>query len=140
MNFRSKLRNDAAGFQLAPMIDVVFLLLCFFVTSQIFAQWEMEIDIKLPTASTGKVPQRLPGEIILNLDSEGRVVVNNRHLEAGDLDSLLSRLVRLFPGQPVVLRADRATAYEHVVRVLDACRRADIWNISFATAVPSDSP
>ena len=49
------------------MLDVVFLLLCFFITSQIFAQWETEIDITLPTAETGAVPQRLPGEIIINV-------------------------------------------------------------------------
>lgn len=139
MNFRAKLRIDPLGFQLAPMIDVVFLLLCFFVTTQIFAQWETEIGITLPTAQSGKIPRRLPGEVILNVNSQGVVIVNNRHLSAEDLDALLTRLVSMFPGQPVVLRADRTTAYEHVVRVLDACRRADIWNISFATSVP-ESP
>jgi biopolymer transport protein ExbD len=136
MNFRSKLRNDPLGFQLAPMIDVVFLLLCFFVTAQIFAQWETEIGITLPTSQSGKTPRRLPGEVILNVNSQGAVIVNNRRLSAEDLDALLTRLVQMFPGQPVVLRADQTTAYEHVIRVLDACRKADIWNISFATAVP----
>jgi biopolymer transport protein ExbD len=136
MNFRSKLRTDPLGFQLAPMIDVVFLLLCFFVTTQIFAQWETEIDITLPTADSGETPRRLPGEVILNVDSQGAVIVNNRRLTPEDLNALLARLVSLFPGQPVVLRADRTTDYEHVIRVLDACRKADIWNISFATAPP----
>lgn len=139
MNFRSKLRTDPVGFQLAPMIDVVFLLLCFFVTTQIFAQWETEIDITLPTAKSGETPRRLPGEVILNIDPQGIVIVNNRRLSPQDLDALLTRLVGMFPGQPVVLRADRVTDYEHVIRVLDACRKADIWNISFATS-PPESP
>ena len=117
MNFRKKSPWTAnPGVPLTPMIDVVFLLLCFFVTSQIFAQWETEIDVALPTAATGGAPQRLPGEVIVNV--------------------LLDRLVELFPGQPVLLRADKATAYEHVVRVLDTCRQADVWNISFATLAP----
>jgi len=133
MNFRSKLRNDPPGFQLAPMIDIVFLLLCFFVTSQIFAQWETEIGIQLPTAESAKLPQRLPGEIILNITPEGRVIVNNRTLDAEALDAILARMAQLFPGHPVVIRADRVTAYEHVIRVLDSCRRSGIWNISFAT-------
>lgn len=136
MNFRSRLRAESPGFQLAPMIDVVFLLLCFFVTSQIFSQWEAEIGITLPTAETGRMPRRLPGEIVLNLDARGEVTVHNRRLDAGALDALLARLAEMFPGQQVVLRADRATAYEHVVRVLDACRRADIGHIAFATASP----
>ncbi len=126
------------SFQLAPMIDVVFLLLCFFVTSQLFAQWEAEIDITLPTARTGQTPQRLPGEIILNILRDGSVVVNGRTLQDEELGDMLKRLAELFPGQPVVIRADRQTAYEHVVNVLDRCREADIWNISFATLLPEE--
>jgi biopolymer transport protein ExbD len=123
---------------MTPMIDVVFLLLCFFVTSQLFAQWETEIDITLPTARTGQLPQRLPGEIIINLYEDGSVVVNRRPLERSELGVMLKRLATLFPGQPVLLRADRATDYEYVIQVLDLCRQADIWNISFATGVPDE--
>lgn len=136
MNFRSRAKPEPMGFQMTPMIDVVFLLLCFFVTSQIFAQWEAEIDITLPTARTGEVPQRLPGEIIINIRSNGEVVVNSRVLDGDALSAMLKRLAELFPGQPVLIRADRAVAYEHVIAVLDRCRAADIWNISFATGIP----
>lgn len=135
MNFRGKYKPDPIGFQLAPMIDIVFLLLCFFVTSQIYTQWEAEIDVKLPTATTAEVQQRLPGEIILNVMKDGATVVNGRTLHERDLEALLRRLVTLFPGQPVLIRADRQTAYEHVIRVLDLCRQADIWNISFAAGI-----
>ncbi len=137
MNFQKKKIFPAnPGVPLTPMIDVVFLLLCFFVTSQIFAQWETEIDIALPTAATGDMPQRLPGEVIVNVRTDGTAVVNGQVLDDAQLRSMLDRLVKLFPGQPVLLRADKATPYEHVVRVLDTCRQADIWNISFATLAP----
>ena len=137
MNFQKKTLVPAnPGVPLTPMIDVVFLLLCFFVTSQIFAQWETEIDIALPTAATGDMPQRLPGEVIINVLADGTAVVNGQALDDSQLRSMMDRLVQLFPGQPVLLRADKTTAYEHVVRVLDTCRQADIWNISFATLAP----
>lgn len=137
MNFRKKLPAPGnLGVPLTPMIDVVFLLLCFFVTSQIFAQWETEIDIALPTAATGDMPQRLPGEVIINVLADGTAVVNGQTLDDTALRAMMDRLVQLFPGQPVLLRADKSTAYEHVVRVLDTCRQADIWNISFATLAP----
>ncbi len=123
---------------MTPMLDVVFLLLCFFVTSQIFSQWETEIDITLPTARTGQVPQRLPGEIIVNILENGVAVVNGQSLESDALGGMLQKLAELFPGQPVILRADKGTDYEHVVHVLDLCRQADIWNISFATSVPEE--
>lgn len=136
MNFRRTLQQESAGFQLAPMIDVVFLLLCFFVSSQIFAQWEAEIDITLPTAKTAQTPQRLPGEIIVNVLASGETIVNGRTLPPDELGQMLLRLAEHFPGQPVLLRADKTTQYENVIRVLDLCRQADIWNISFATSVP----
>lgn len=136
MNFRPKFKPDAMGFQMTPMIDVTFLLLSFFLMTSVYAVWEKEIDISLPTAQTATTPQRLPGEIIINIVKDGGVVVNGRPLDDAALSSLLMRLASLFPGQPVLLRADKTTAYEHVVHVLDLCRKADIWNISFATGLP----
>ena len=105
------------------------------IQSQIFSQWETEIDVKLPTAQTGNVQERLPGEIIVNILVDGTLVVNRQVLDDNGLATLLDRIVKPFPGQPVLIRADRGTAYEHVIKVLDLCRQADIWNISFATGV-----
>ncbi len=133
MKFRNRSGGQEPGFQIAPMIDVIFLLLCFFVASQVFSQWETEIGIKLPTAETGETPERLPGEIIINIREDGTKVVNSQVLESEDLKSLLERIVGLFPGQPVLIRADKRTDYEHVVAVLDLCRKVDLWNIAFAT-------
>ncbi|MCE9615200.1 MAG: biopolymer transporter ExbD [Lentisphaerae bacterium] len=134
MKFRKRQGAGELSFQIAPMIDVVFLLLCFFVTSQVFSQWESEIDIKLPTAESGQTPQRLPGEIIINVRADGTKVVNSQVLDLPQLQALLNRLVGLFPGQPILIRADKTTAYEHIIGVLDMCRQADLWNISFATS------
>jgi len=133
MNFRAKLRNDTLGFQIAPMIDVVFLLLCFFVTTQIFSQWETEVDITLPTSSTGSMEARLPGEIIVNIRADGTFVINQQEFDADGLAGILAQIVEMFPGQPVLVRADQTTQYKHIMKVMDVCRSVDIWNISFAT-------
>ncbi len=138
MNFRKRKKTAGASFQLAPMIDIMFLLLCFFIAAQIYAQWETEIDIQLPTAVTGDIPDRLPSEIIINIRQDGETVVNRRVLDGDALSDLLRRIVSLYPGQPVLIRADLATPYEHIIRTLDKCRQVDIWNISFATAVEGD--
>ena len=136
MNFRKKSGTRLPEVQFTSLIDVVFLLLCFFITTSVFSQWEYEVDIVLPTAQSGKMPDRLPGEVIINLTREGRIVLNQQQLTPPQLRDRLIRLARFFPGQPVVLRADRQTAYESVVGVIDLCRQADIWNISFATLAP----
>ena len=137
MNFRGRYKPEQIGFQVVPMIDILFLLLCFFVTSQIYTQWETEINVTVPTSQSDDVPARLPGEIIINILTDGKVVVNRQTLDDAQLSSVLGRIVTLFPGQAVLIRADRLTAYDHVIRVLDLCRQSDIWNISFATLPPA---
>jgi biopolymer transport protein ExbD len=135
MNF-AQTRPPALQFQLAPMIDVVFLLLCFFITSTLFAQWETEIGITLPTAQSGEMPRRQQGEIILNVFADGSVVVNRRTLPAGELGEFLLRVADLFPGHAVVIRSDEDTPFRHLMAVMDLCRQADIYAISFATGIP----
>ena len=133
MNFRKKSRPGARGLEMTALMDVIFLLLCFFVTTSVFSQWESEIAITLPTAKSATVPGRMPGEIILNVSAGGMVSVNGQVLSLEELTKRLSRLARLYPGQPVVIRADKATSYESLVAVIDACRSADVWNFSLAT-------
>jgi biopolymer transport protein ExbD len=133
MNFRRK-SPELPAFQFTAMIDVVFLLLCFFITTSVFSQWEMEVDVVLPTAQSAKMPDRLPGEVIINLSRDGRISVNQQTLTREDLADRLRRLAQFFPGQSIVIRADKQTSYEQLVGIIDLCRLSDIWNISFATA------
>jgi biopolymer transport protein ExbD len=134
MNFRKKSRGVLPSFQMTSMMDIIFLMLFFFITTSVFSQWEYEIDISLPSAQSGKVPDRLPGEIIINIAKDGRVSVNQQDLTLEALKARLDRLARYFPGQPVVLRADKETRYESLIKVVDTCRKADIWNFSMATS------
>jgi biopolymer transport protein ExbD len=140
MNFRKRMAAELPQFQFTSMIDVVFLLLCFFITTAVFSQWEYEVDIVLPTAASGKLPDRLPGEVIVNVNRAGAITVNSNVLTPDDLINRLARLAQLFPGQPIIIRADRETDYQHVMTVVDACRQADIWNISFATGDADAKP
>ena len=113
MNFRRQQPRTAAAVQMSSLMDVIFLLLCFFVTTSVFSQWETEISISLPTAKSSTVPGRMPGEIILNLDKDGAVSVNGQPLTLAEVTERLARIAKLYPGQPVVIRADKATAYDN---------------------------
>ena len=138
MNFRRNSRSRAASVQMASLMDVIFLLLCFFVTSSVFSQWETEISIALPTAKSSTVPGRMPGEIILNVAADGNVTVNGQKLSLAEVTERLARIAKLYPGQPVVIRADKTTKYEALVSVIDACRTADVWNFLLATKDEED--
>ena len=119
--------------QMAPLIDIVFLTLIFFMTLSIFAQMESELNISVPKAKEAKETLRSPGEIIINVNKDGDVVVNQRQLNYEQLKNMLLKISTLFPNQPVIIRADEQTYHKFVIKVLDACASADIWNISFST-------
>ena len=133
MNFRRNSRSHAPAVQMSSLKDVIFLLLCFFVTSSVFSQWETEVAIALPTAKSATVPGRMPGEIILNLSKVGDVSVNGNKLSLGEVTERLTRIAKLYPGQPVVIRADKDASYDKLMGLIDACRAADVWNFSLAT-------
>jgi len=140
MNFRKKRKGGPTALQMTALMDVVFLLLCFFVTSSVFSQWETEVSIALPTAKSATVPGRMPGEIILNLSANGQLTVNGQILTNAEVTERLTRIAKLYPGQPVVIRADRTTPYESLMGVIDACRAADVWNFSLATKDEEGEP
>ena len=119
--------------QLIPLVDILFYTLIFFMTVSVMQQMETELSINVPKAKESADSTRSPGEIIINVDRAGGVVVNQRALSDGELREMLQRISSLYPNQPVIIRADKKTFHESVVRVLDACAAANIWNISFAT-------
>ena len=136
---RDRRRAKAPALALTSMLDVIFLLLCVFVTASVFSQWESEISISLPAASTSETPSRLPGEVILNVARDGSVTVNARKLTLNDLGERLRKVADFYPGQPVVIRADRETSYDSLVKVIDTCRNAGVWNFSLATVEEKES-
>ncbi len=133
MKFKKRIQAKAPSLALTSMLDVIFLLLCFFVTVSVFSQWESEISIKLPNAKTAETPERLPGEIIVNLSKDGKITVNSAALSLADLGARLAKVAKFYPGQPVIIRADKEVRYESLVGLIDTCRTAGIWNFSLAT-------
>lgn len=139
MKFAPKNRSKPASFALTSMLDVIFLLLCFFVTASVFSQWESEISIQLPNATTADEPSRLPGEIIVNIREDGSIRVNGFDLPLFELGQRLEKIARFYPGQSVIIRGDRAASYESIVKVVDTCRSAGVWNFSLSTSNQEDA-
>ena len=136
MNFRKQAVPEAPGFQIAPMVDIVFLLLIFFLVTWNFARYETELDVKVPTAKEGKESRRSVGEVIINVKNDGSIVINRKIVSAEELGGTLRKISELYPDQAVVLRGDQSADYRHIVAVLDICRAANIWNVAFATGRP----
>jgi len=134
MNFRSRTAPQHPGIQLAPLVDVLLLLLIFFLLTWNAARNENELDVKVPKASAAQEKSAPIGDVIVNVKADGSVVVNRRSLSGSDLTTLLTGLVALNPYQPAVIRGDEAGAYKNIVNVLNVCSLAGVTNVAFATA------
>lgn len=134
MNFRLRAQPQPLGFQIAPLVDILLVLLLYFILTWNFSLTEKQLDISVPTAKEGRDAPRAIGQMIINVDAQGRIIVNRRVLEDEELKTMLTRLAADFPDQAVVLRGDQNAGYRHIVRVLDICRAANIWNVAFATS------
>jgi biopolymer transport protein ExbD len=134
MNLRSRAVPQHPGIQLAPLVDVLLLLLIFFLMTWNAARNENELDVKVPKASAAKEKMAPIGDVIVNVKADGNVVVNRRTLTAAELTDLLKGLVQLNADQAVVIRGDEAGAYKNVVNVLNICSESGVTNVAFATA------
>lgn len=132
-HFQDELEEDVRLY-LVPLIDILFLLLIFYVSVGQTHQNESQIGMRIPTAKSGEAPQRTIGDVVINVRADGQIVVNAQSLGLGDLETKLEKLAELFPGQSVIIRSDGSASWEAVCAVLDACAGADIWNIKFAVA------
>src|SRR5262252_5344291 len=111
MNFRSRVALQHPGIQLAPLVDVLMLLLIFFLLTWSAARNENELDVKVPKASAAKEKLAPPGDVVVNVKTDGSVIVNRRTMTASELGKLLQDLVKLYPEQAVVIRGDEVGAY-----------------------------
>ena len=134
MNLRSRAPLHHPGIQLAPLVDVLLLLLIFFLLTRNAARTENELDVKVPKASAAKEKSAPIGDVVVNVKADGNVVVNRRTLSGPELTELLKSLVQLNPEQAVVIRGDEAGAYKSIIGVLNICTDAGITNVAFATA------
>lgn len=138
MKFQSR-QPEAASMQLAPMIDIVFLLLIFFIVTWQFTRSETELSVSVPTAQEGAEPERQQGEIIINILGDGSIKVEGIMVDLPQLLEKLSSIARQYENQPVRIRGDGGVQYQRIVEVIDTCQKAGIWNISFATQRPTPS-
>lgn len=119
---RSKDLDSGVTIEMTPMIDMVFLLLIFFLVATTFHQAEREMQIALPEASSAGPISATLREIIVNVDAEGQIIVSGGVLEPEDLRAMIAEAVEANPDQKVTVRGDRQTPYANVVRVLDICK------------------
>jgi len=139
VNLRPQRREDPEV-NLTPLIDVVFLLLIFFMVSTTF-QREAQLQVQLPEASNAPVEQ--PDEVLeITIDAEGRYFINEQQVVNASPQAL-RRAIRQTLGEgrkdmPVVIRADGRTPHQAVVTAMDVAARLGLLHVSLATVMPEE--
>lgn len=138
MNFGGG-RQEELELNITPLIDIVFLLLIFFMVSTTF-QKESQLRIQLPEAGQqAGAEAREPVEVVIS--AEGQYAVGGRELGDNDMETLIDALESRSDGdedQPLVLRADARAPHQAVVRAMDAAGRLGLHNLSIATSRPGE--
>jgi len=130
---RTKRDNDL-DINITPLIDVVFLLLIFFMVSTTF-QRESEITIELPESS-GDIAESDKKVIEISIDNQGRYFINQRRIKDTDIKTLKNAIsiIRADVKEPkLIISADKMTPHQSVVRAMDAARQLGLVHLTFAT-------
>lgn len=122
----SRSDQSSPAVELTPIVDMVFLLLIFFLVATTFHQEEREMQVALPVANNAGPISAALRELVINVGEDGTIVVSGKAMEPEALETLITDLVGNNPQQKVTVRGDRATAYANVVRVLDICKGAGV--------------
>ncbi len=136
MKLKRRAEPLVMGFQIAPMVDVLLVLLCFFILTWNFARKEMELSVKVPTAEHGGEPSLDVNQTVLNVNADGSMVMNTKPITFEELGDRMATLSKINPNYAIILRGDENVPYKYVARVLGVCNGAGIWNV----ALPVNQP
>lgn len=138
MKFQPK-PTEEIDLNLTPLIDVVFLLLIFFMVSTSFNH-ESEMNITLPSASK-EAPKVKPDAVNVAIDSESSIYINKSKLLNSQISTIKQALhentVEL-EDPPIIISADEEVPYQMVIRIMDAARQLGLINITFAIRISEE--
>ncbi len=119
-----------ASVDITPMLDVVFIMLIFFIVTATFVK-ESGIDVNRPQAQTAVVKEK--ANILIAIDAHNKVWINRREVDIRSVRPNIERLHAENPKGTVVIQADRDSTNELLVQVMDASRQAGVYEIALAT-------
>lgn len=125
---------------LTPLIDVVFLLLIFFLVVTRFAQDDRELPVQLPSASSAVPMTAEPTELVVNVDAMGQYMILGERMALDKVEFVLKRAIVDNPlNQTVIIRGDRKVAFQAIVSVLDLCTKLKVLSYKISTEAETGS-
>ena len=127
-----KSEDDEAEINLTPMLDVVFIMLIFFIVTATFIR-ETGLEVNRPDDNEAQVVQE-DGAILVIIDSTDDIWIDNRIVDARAVRPNIERMHAEDPDRPVVIQVANASSADTLVTIMDAARQASVFNISIASA------
>jgi len=125
--------SDESSVRMAPLIDVVFLLLIFFLVATTFYESEKDITIRLAGATEGAERDRVIDLLVINIGEAGVIVVDQRVYSADALEKLLRESRARNAQLAAIIRCDRRARHADFVKVLNLCERTGVRQVAVAT-------
>jgi len=132
MNLRPR-RSEPPRVDITPLIDVVFLMLIFFMVSTTFDK-QTQLKVELPSATTNEVTDEQPEKLEITIDAKGNFYVNQQELVKHDAETLRRTIEKLADGRadlPILVSGDRNAPLQSMMTVLDVAAQLDLVHLSF---------
>ena len=126
---QSSFEEEESSVDITPMLDVVFIMLIFFIVTATFIK-EAGIDVDKPSAATAIVQEK--ASILIAIDANNKVWINRRQVDLRSVRSIVERLHAENPKGTLVIQADKESKNDTLVQVMDASRRAGVYDIALA--------
>jgi biopolymer transport protein ExbD len=127
--------EEMPAVNLTSMIDVLFLLIIFFMVGTKFIETEREIGLKLPQVKPGEALTAAPEKKVINVYRDGQITLDRQSISLEDLVEQLSAARAQYQALGVLVRGDGAAHFERVAQVLTACKHAGIADLSIAVEI-----
>ena len=129
----AKKQEDEIGFQLAPMIDMTFLLLIFFMVTTKISKEQVNVEIKLPTAANASIPDDLSNRDIISIDKDGIYYIGQNPADKKELTAHLKERFKVTPPLRLYVRADKNTPGKQIKELMRIASEAGAVNVIFGT-------
>lgn len=130
---RATADEDESAIDITPMLDVVFIMLIFFIVTATFVK-EAGIDVNRPDAATAVKQEK--ANILVAIDATNNIWIDRRRIDIRAVRPNIERLHAENPQGSVVIQADKASTTETLIKVMDAARSAGVFNVAIAAQEP----
>lgn len=127
--------DERASLDLTPMIDVVFLLIIFFMVATKFSELERDLELQLPEVAQSAAMTSAPKQRVVSIHDDGQISLDDQPVSLEQLTAQLTTARRDYAQLSVVIRGDAACAFQHIAAALAACKDAHVSELGITVRI-----